>query len=247
MARYKRYFPVSHEINHDPEVLELVKRFGAPGLQLWLEILSITDKTENVLKVSDYWLVKVSQLVCCRFATGLQTLNYVITKGWLEPNKPFTKGSEVTYNLPNYAEYHRMRSVNSNKLDSQSKQISVPPNLPLPSLPNLPLLKKEVKKEEDKRIEDQNPQNGAVAQTAKKALMKSLAEKPETVSQETWDGFMDLRNKKGFPFTVAALKSTEREAEKVGYSLEEALLTCQRRGWRGFEARYVQSKLEEFI
>lgn len=132
---------MSHELNHDPEVLELVKRFGAPGLQLWLEILSTTDKTENVLKVSDYWLEKVSKLVGCRFATGLLALNHAVAKGWLEPNKPFEKGLEVTYNLPNYAEYHRTRSANSHKLDSQPKQIGVPPSF----LPNLPKEKEEEK------------------------------------------------------------------------------------------------------
>ena len=132
--RYKRYFPVSHEINHDPEVFELVKRFGAPGLQLWLEILAITDKTENVLKVDNYWLANVSKLVCSRVAKSLQVLNNCIAKGWLVPNKPFESGLEITYSVAKYTEYHRTHSPNSTTLGRENKIIGVPPNLPSPSL-----------------------------------------------------------------------------------------------------------------
>jgi len=112
----------------------LVKRFGAPGLQLWLEILAITDKTENVLKVDNYWLANVSKLVCSRVAKSLQVLNNCIAKGWLVPNKPFESGLEITYSVAKYTEYHRTHSPNSTTLGRENKIIGVPPNLPSPSL-----------------------------------------------------------------------------------------------------------------
>jgi hypothetical protein len=49
MPVIKRWFPVSHDINRDPEVRELCKRFGVSGLRIWLEILSIADRNGGCL------------------------------------------------------------------------------------------------------------------------------------------------------------------------------------------------------
>lgn len=49
MPRIKRWFPVSHDINGDPEVWELTTTFGDWLLPVWLEILSITDRAEGEL------------------------------------------------------------------------------------------------------------------------------------------------------------------------------------------------------
>ena len=49
MPRVKHWFPVNHDINGDPEVWELTNTFGDWFLSVWLEILSITDRSEGEL------------------------------------------------------------------------------------------------------------------------------------------------------------------------------------------------------
>jgi len=50
MPRIKRWFPVSQSINQDPEIWEMTEAFGERALRVWLEILSIGDRNEGVLK-----------------------------------------------------------------------------------------------------------------------------------------------------------------------------------------------------
>lgn len=74
---------------------------------------------------------------------------------------------------------------------------------------------------------------------------KSTLEKPEAVTQQTWDDFVSLRKEKKATLTTTALKGIEREAEKAGITLESALKTCCMRGWRGFKAEWVTDKVQQ--
>jgi len=47
VPRIKHWFPVSHDLNHDPEVWELTNTFGDWMLLAWLDILSVTDRAEG--------------------------------------------------------------------------------------------------------------------------------------------------------------------------------------------------------
>jgi hypothetical protein len=125
MARYKRYFPVSHEINHDPEMMQFKEDHGLPGFSLWLEILALLDRHENQLLVTEKWLATISKLVGCRFATGLLALNKWVTNGWLIPSQPFAKGLQITYSSPKYGEYHRTGGRNNH----ENIKIGEPPKL----------------------------------------------------------------------------------------------------------------------
>jgi hypothetical protein len=60
---------------------------------------------------------------------------------------------------------------------------------------------------------------------------------PEGVSIQVWDDFVKSRKAK---FTQTALDGIQREANKAGWSLEDALRECCARGWRGFKADWVQ-------
>jgi hypothetical protein len=42
--------------------------------------------------------------------------------------------------------------------------------------------------------------------------------------------------------TETVIKSIQREANKAGWSLEQALAECAARGWRGFKAEWVAEK-----
>jgi len=42
--------------------------------------------------------------------------------------------------------------------------------------------------------------------------------------------------------TETVIKSIQREANKVSWTLEQALAECAARGWRGFKAEWVAEK-----
>jgi uncharacterized phage protein (TIGR02220 family) len=113
MPRIRRYFPVNHEINGDPEVWELTERFGDRALRVWLEILSITDRTEGVLRGQrDH--IETSIRARCRMAkkTVSSILDYAIDKAWLV--------SDGVLRVRKYPEYHKSRE--HNKSQSEPKQ-----------------------------------------------------------------------------------------------------------------------------
>jgi uncharacterized protein YdaU (DUF1376 family) len=64
---------------------------------------------------------------------------------------------------------------------------------------------------------------------------------PDGVDQKVWDDFVQLRKVKKAVITETAIKGLQREANKAGYSLQEALETCCSRGWVGFKASWVQA------
>lgn len=69
--------------------------------------------------------------------------------------------------------------------------------------------------------------------------------RPDGVSEQVWEDFSALRAKRRAPITETALKGIQREAEKAGITLEEALSTCCERGWQGFKADwYKREQLE---
>jgi uncharacterized protein YdaU (DUF1376 family) len=77
---------------------------------------------------------------------------------------------------------------------------------------------------------------------------KSIKEKatvvatPEGVSQSVWDDFKTLRKAKKAPITQRAIDGLIAEANKAGWSLEQALTECCVRGWQAFKAEWVADK-----
>jgi hypothetical protein len=66
---------------------------------------------------------------------------------------------------------------------------------------------------------------------------------PEGVSPEVWDSFVKQRKASRAVITTTVIKSIQKEADKAGWTLEQALAECAARGWRGFKASWVQEKL----
>jgi adenylate kinase family enzyme len=84
---------------------------------------------------------------------------------------------------------------------------------------------------------DKEPAKANYSKTPKE---KISADKPESVSQEVWDEYVSLRKQKRTTVTPLVVKGIEREAEKAGISLEQALTTCIERGWQGFKAEWIK-------
>lgn len=82
----KRYFKVSHEINHDPEVWELTDMFGERALRLWLQYLSSFDKGDNQFKLSGLWVSQLAKATKLNLHTVLRCTLWMIDRGWIAVN-----------------------------------------------------------------------------------------------------------------------------------------------------------------
>ena len=135
MARYKRYFPVSHDFFEDREVIALRKQFGVNGILVWLKILSILDSHENKLIMDQNQAKALSLAVDCRVNTILKIVDWIVNKGWITGVK---MDDCILYTSPNYMNYHRTRGLNVRTFGTTERanvqQIEVPPSLPLPNL-----------------------------------------------------------------------------------------------------------------
>jgi uncharacterized protein YdaU (DUF1376 family) len=65
---------------------------------------------------------------------------------------------------------------------------------------------------------------------------------PEGVSQTVWQDFVSHRKANKASITQTAITRIANEAEKAGWTLEQALTECVARGWRGFKADWVAEK-----
>ena len=72
---------------------------------------------------------------------------------------------------------------------------------------------------------------------------KNTVAPPDGVTDMVWQDWLKLRKTKKAAVTQTALDGIEREARKAGISLETALAICCARGWTGFKAEWMQSKL----
>ena len=105
MPRIKRWFPVNHDINGDPEVWELTDRHGDRALRVWLEILSVTDRNEGEFKGEQEYIVRALSSKCrTNSAKVLSVLEYAKSKEWLLPDWPLR--------TRNHAKYHRTEEHN---------------------------------------------------------------------------------------------------------------------------------------
>jgi len=71
---------------------------------------------------------------------------------------------------------------------------------------------------------------------------ETKAKAPEGVSPEVWDSFVKQRKASRAVITTTVIKSIQKEADKAGWTLEQALSECAARGWRGFKADWVANK-----
>jgi hypothetical protein len=65
---------------------------------------------------------------------------------------------------------------------------------------------------------------------------------PDGVSISVWQDFLKLRKTLKAPITETAMAGIQREADKIGYSLDQALTTCIERSWRSFKADWINEK-----
>ncbi len=225
MARYKRYFPVSHDINLDPEFNHLCQTAGVAGVRFFLQILAMLDKTNNHVCLNSWFNVHLLARLCATkpkmILTSYQLLLDMkwITVGLDDDNNQFIYAR-------NYAEYHRSRGRIGVNDVTQDVKIGGEGKVSLNSS-----LKKEVKKEITLKKE---------LQRKKEPSTNGKVMKPDGLSEQIWRDFQIHRKGKRAVITKTVLDGFEREANKAGISLEAALQMSIERDWRGFKAEWVE-------
>jgi len=117
VPKIKRWFPVSHDINADPEVLELTDRFGLAGLKVWLEILSIADRNEGVVAADQEALERSLSIKCNTIKRQVKSiLKLIQSRLWIDCKH----GVRVL----NYPKYHKTRETN--RVPSEPSEPSEP-------------------------------------------------------------------------------------------------------------------------
>lgn len=90
------------------------------------------------------------------------------------------------------------------------------------------------------RYQDDIPETERETETEKRRGREQRAlSRPENVSEQVWSDFLSQRKQLKADLTVTALEGIKREADKIGWSLEQALVECTVRGWRGFKAEWI--------
>lgn len=75
----------------------------------------------------------------------------------------------------------------------------------------------------------------------KKTLQKKIFEKPENVSAQVWQDFLAHRKAKKAPVTETVINRFAQEAQKIGWTLEQALVESCAQNWQGFKAEWVKN------
>lgn len=110
MPRIKRWFPVSHDFNRDPEVIELRQTFGDWMAFVWQEMLSISDRNEGKIRGSpDFiaasftWLWNTNSK---RYNTEWKRNKIRMAFEWMS-NKHWIGIESDSIRILNHLEYHR--------------------------------------------------------------------------------------------------------------------------------------------
>jgi uncharacterized protein YdaU (DUF1376 family) len=72
---------------------------------------------------------------------------------------------------------------------------------------------------------------------------KDEVEKPEDVSEEAWQGWVALRKKKQATVTELVISTLRKEADLLGWTLEQAMSESCLRNWQGFKASWVRNEM----
>lgn len=73
-------------------------------------------------------------------------------------------------------------------------------------------------------------------------IHEGTVNKPDGIDNQLWADFLLHRSKHKAPFTETAMKGFVREANKGGFTLDEAMRISIERGWRGFNAKWLEEK-----
>ena len=119
MPRIKRWFPVSQDINADPEVWAMRHQIGEKSLSIWLEFLSIADRNQGELPGDSEELLR---LVSGRCQAAVRTVRavyqFALSRMWLT--------SDLPLKVTKWGKYHVSRGDKKNTTTSLPSEPSEP-------------------------------------------------------------------------------------------------------------------------
>ena len=139
----------------------------------------------------------------------------VLAQGGMLVTTKVTNGTLIT--ICNYSLYQDFNSYEGNRVGNRAGQAQV---------------NNYNEKEIEKEIEKENNKDKG----------KKIISKPEDVSEQVWNDFLELRKERKSPVTETAISRSRQEAAKIKWTLEQALIECCLRGWQGFKAEYLTQK-----
>ena len=92
----------------------------------------------------------------------------------------------------------------------------------------------------ERKGKEQGKGNGTGKTIAATAL------RPDFVDENVWNDYLLLRQGHKKPLTATALKGLIAQADKAGWTLQQALEMCCMKGWLGFNADWVKSQPQKF-
>lgn len=146
----KRYFHVSQELNHDPELWEFTTEFGDRSIRTWMQILVYLDRSANQWRTSGDWLATLSRTVRQSVANVSRQIRWLSEKGWLAVRETAEDGSPAVFEAPKWAEYNRRQEHKRSQSVPDSGTLKAridAPSFPTPT-PSLSFPTPKSKKEE---------------------------------------------------------------------------------------------------
>jgi len=147
MAKIKRWFPVTHDINGDPEVVDLTDKFGLSGLKVWLEILSVADRNNGQFG-TDWEAIKRALSIKCnttqRHVSGI--LELIQSRSWIT--------CELPASVVKYSEYHKTREPNKTPSEPSLPSEPSEPKNPNTGTPAVVDISPQKRRELDQRIKE---------------------------------------------------------------------------------------------
>ena len=74
---------------------------------------------------------------------------------------------------------------------------------------------------------------------------RKRVERPDDVTESTWEAFLQLRKEKRAAVTDVAIQAIRKEANKAGVSLDAAMREMCARGWQGFKADWMHKEVKK--
>jgi len=176
-------------------------------------LLDMYYDTENQIPLDTQWVAKRLRLDCEVVKTVLQDMFKLTETGWHHGR------CEILIE-----QYHAMAEKNraNGRLGGRKKNPVASDSQPIAKATN-----------NDKPITNNHKP------IKEKATVVAT---PDGVSQSVWDDFKTLRKAKKAPITQRAIDGLIAEANKAGWSIEQALIECCVRGWQAFKAEWVADK-----
>lgn len=168
-------------------------------------------------------------LVCRRLRLALPDVESVLNEFFLPTNDGW-KHAFIDQEMADYHAFIARQKTNGSK-GGRGRKADAKPDKPT-ALPDKPSAK-------PTNNHKQETINNKQDEEAKASGAARLVEKPETVSQQVWSDFIALRKKKSAPLTETAWQQIQKEADKAGWPIDDALKESCARGWQGFKADWV--------